>query len=54
MWPFNRSLLTAADKLHWPMPVDYTSARPEERKAFESAFLDLLNLQNMLVCIFFL
>ena len=29
------------------MPVDYTSVPVEDRKMFEDAFLDLLNLQTM-------
>ncbi|KAF7978890.1 hypothetical protein HWV62_44393 [Athelia sp. TMB] len=41
------NLLSAAEKLKWPMPVDYIVATPEERKAFEAAFLNLLNLQQL-------
>jgi len=43
----SNSLLSVADKLHWPMPVDYLAAAPEDRKAFESAFHNLLKLQTM-------
>ena len=42
-----RSLLTAAEKLHWPTPVAYSSAASEDRKAFEEAFRNLLKLQTM-------
>ena len=44
-----RSLLTAADKLQWPLPVDYPTAKLEVRKEFESAFLNLLMLQELYV-----
>lgn len=40
-------LLEAAEKLGWPMPVDYPSASPNDRSAFESAFVNLLKLQSM-------
>ncbi|KDQ54870.1 hypothetical protein JAAARDRAFT_160141 [Jaapia argillacea MUCL 33604] len=40
-------LLEAAEKLKWPMRVDYISASPEDRKAFESAFLNILRLQSI-------
>ncbi|KAH7927393.1 hypothetical protein BV22DRAFT_1085155 [Leucogyrophana mollusca] len=41
------SLLSASEKLGWPMPVDYASASADDRKAFESAFTDLLRLQEI-------
>ncbi|OBZ79146.1 RAD50-interacting protein 1, partial [Grifola frondosa] len=41
------SLLSAAEKLHWPIPVDYVSAAVEDRRAFESAFSNLLKLQTI-------
>ncbi|KAI5123752.1 hypothetical protein M0805_000343 [Coniferiporia weirii] len=41
------SLLTAAEHLHWPMPVDYAAAKPEFHQAFENAFLNLLKLQDI-------
>ncbi|KAJ7293754.1 TIP-1 family-domain-containing protein [Mycena rebaudengoi] len=41
------SLLAAADKLRWPMPVDYVAASVEDRMTFERAFTDLLKLQNI-------
>ncbi|KAH8120467.1 TIP-1 family-domain-containing protein [Phellopilus nigrolimitatus] len=41
------SLLSAAEKLHWPMPVDYAAASLESRKAFESAFANFLGLQEI-------
>lgn len=31
------------------MPVDYSKAKPESRKAFEFAFANLLRLQEMCV-----
>ncbi|KAJ7462806.1 TIP-1 family-domain-containing protein [Mycena galericulata] len=43
------SLLTASERLGWPMPVDYAAASVEDRKNFERAFSDLLKLQNMSV-----
>jgi hypothetical protein len=42
-----RTLLAISEKLRWPMPVNYASASPEDRRAFESAFLNLLRLQTM-------
>ena len=42
-----RTLLEAAEKLKWPMKVDYASASPEDRKAFETAFYNLLKLQTI-------
>ncbi|KAI0344153.1 hypothetical protein BDW22DRAFT_1355453 [Trametopsis cervina] len=44
---FAATLLAAAEKLQWPLPVDYVSAPPEDRKAFEAAFANLLKLQNL-------
>lgn len=44
-----RTLLAAAEKLHWPTPVDYLAASPADRVAFESAFLNLLKMQTMCV-----
>ncbi|TRM66203.1 TIP-1 family-domain-containing protein [Schizophyllum amplum] len=41
------SLLAAAEKLKWPMAVDYASADAETRKAFEHAFYNLLRLQDI-------
>ncbi|KDQ20405.1 hypothetical protein BOTBODRAFT_183196 [Botryobasidium botryosum FD-172 SS1] len=43
---FSAKLLTASEKLHWPMPVDYFSHDPLTRSEFEGAFLDLLRLQE--------
>ncbi|OJT09596.1 RAD50-interacting protein 1 [Trametes pubescens] len=40
-------LLEAAEKLKWPLEVDYTAAAPENRKAFETSFGHLLKLQNI-------
>ncbi|KAI9068018.1 RINT-1 family protein [Trametes sanguinea] len=40
-------LLEAAEKLKWPLKVDYAAAAPEDRKAFEKAFHDLLTLQTI-------
>ncbi|KAF8649759.1 hypothetical protein AX16_005526 [Volvariella volvacea WC 439] len=41
------ALLTASEKLGWPMAVDYASAKPPDRNTFEKAFLDLLTLQSL-------
>ena len=41
------TLLEAAEKLKWPMKVDYSAASPEDRKAFETAFYNLVQLQSM-------
>nr|VWO99552.1 N/A [Ganoderma boninense] len=41
------TLLEAAEKLKWPMKVDYASASPDDRKAFEIAFYNLLKLQTI-------
>ncbi|KAI0768609.1 TIP-1 family-domain-containing protein [Trametes elegans] len=40
-------LLEAAEKLKWPLKVDYAAGVPEDRKAFEKAFSDLLTLQEV-------
>ncbi len=42
-----RTLLEAAEKLKWPMKVDYAAAKPEDRKAFEAAFYNLVRLQSL-------
>ena len=47
MTPYRRTLLEAAERLKWPMNVDYASASPENRKAFELAFYNLLKLQTI-------
>jgi hypothetical protein len=41
------ALLAASENLHWPMQVDYSTASPEHRKAFEDAFHILLDFQEM-------
>nr|GAT43660.1 predicted protein [Mycena chlorophos] len=41
------TLLAAAEKLGWPMPVNYVAASPEDRKSFEKAFTDLSRLQTI-------
>ncbi|KZT06301.1 uncharacterized protein LAESUDRAFT_653786 [Laetiporus sulphureus 93-53] len=41
------SLLSAAEKLHWPMVVDYLSATTGDRKAFEAAFSNMSKLQKI-------
>lgn len=47
---FSSSKLTSAlEKLQWPMPVDYPTASVHDRKSFESAFRDLILLQEMSV-----
>ncbi|CAK5280068.1 unnamed protein product, partial [Mycena citricolor] len=40
-------LLEAAEKIGWPMPVDYVSAASEDRADFERAFRALLKLQTI-------
>lgn len=42
-----RRLLEAAEKLKWPLKVDYTAATSEDRRAFETSFGHLLKLQKM-------
>ena len=44
-----RRLIEAAEKLKWPLKVDYAAAEPDSRRAFEKAFADLLTLQTMCV-----
>ncbi|KAJ4476586.1 TIP-1 family-domain-containing protein [Lentinula aciculospora] len=44
---FSTPLLDAAEKLKWPMSVDYSSAQSDERTQFERAFLRLLQLQKI-------
>ena len=41
------ALLAASENLHWPMPVDYSIASLEHRRAFETAFRRLLDFQEM-------
>ncbi|KAI9444970.1 TIP-1 family-domain-containing protein [Lactarius indigo] len=41
------ALLVASENLHWPMPVDYSAASLEHRKAFETAFCRLLDFQEI-------
>ena len=45
------TLLAAAEKLQWPMTVNYAAAEPADRRAFETAFRNLLKLQTMCVLI---
>ncbi|KAJ3971227.1 TIP-1 family-domain-containing protein [Lentinula raphanica] len=40
-------LLEAAEKIQWPMSVDYANATADQRKAFEHAFLRVLQLQKV-------
>ncbi|KAH9891013.1 RINT-1 family protein [Cubamyces lactineus] len=40
-------LIEAAEKLKWPLKVDYAAAEPDSRRAFEKAFADLLSLQTI-------
>jgi len=42
-----RILTTAAEKLGWPMSINYAAVALSDRKAFEDAFMNLLKLQNM-------
>ncbi|GJE85916.1 RINT-1 family protein [Phanerochaete sordida] len=44
---FSSTLQTIAEKLQWPLPVNYAIASQEDRKAFESAFYNLLKLQSI-------
>ena len=43
----HRSMETVSEKLGWPVKVDYPSANFQDRKAFETIFLDLLKLQDL-------
>jgi hypothetical protein len=45
----SRRLLSSAEKLQWPTPIDYTTVRSEDRKTFESAFLNLVTVQSLQV-----
>jgi hypothetical protein len=40
-------LLAASEDLHWPMQVDYSTASPEHKRAFEDTFHRLLDFQEM-------
>ncbi|TFY64757.1 hypothetical protein EVG20_g5839, partial [Dentipellis fragilis] len=40
-------LLSAAEPLKWPMPVDYPAVSAEDRRTFEKAFSNLLTLQDI-------
>ncbi|KIJ68701.1 hypothetical protein HYDPIDRAFT_173364 [Hydnomerulius pinastri MD-312] len=41
------TLISASENLKWPTAVDYLAASKEDRAAFESAFADLLRLQEI-------
>lgn len=41
------TLVSAAESVNWPMAVDFTAASEEVRSKFQSAFLDLLQLQEI-------
>ncbi|KAH9912248.1 RINT-1 family protein [Epithele typhae] len=41
------TLLEVAEKLKWPTKVDYSAASSEDRRAFETAFYNLLKLQTI-------
>ncbi|KAF9458336.1 TIP-1 family-domain-containing protein [Collybia nuda] len=43
----SKILTDAAEKIGWPMPVDYLSTSSEAQQYFEKAFLNLLKLQNL-------
>ncbi|KAL5535279.1 hypothetical protein ACEPAF_3373 [Sanghuangporus sanghuang] len=43
------TLLSAAEGLHWPMPVDFATANVDVRRAFERAFSNLLKLQEIAI-----
>ncbi|KAA1468489.1 hypothetical protein DENSPDRAFT_833787 [Dentipellis sp. KUC8613] len=40
-------LLSAAETLKWPLPVDYPAVSADDRRAFEKAFSNLLSLQDI-------
>lgn len=42
-------LLLAAERIKWPMKVDYESSPATERKDFENTFTNLLKLQTLCV-----
>jgi hypothetical protein len=42
-------LLETAEKMGWPQPIEYRSISSDDRTHFESAFLDLLKLQDAYV-----
>ncbi|KAI0095281.1 TIP-1 family-domain-containing protein [Irpex rosettiformis] len=44
---FTGTLLVASEKLQWPMTVNYNEVTPADRKAFETAFHNLLKLQSV-------
>ncbi|KAI6136895.1 TIP-1 family-domain-containing protein [Pisolithus sp. B1] len=41
------TLVSAAESVNWPMAIDFTAASEEQRSKFQSAFLDLLHLQEI-------
>lgn len=43
-------LTTAAEKIGWPMSINYAATTSSDRKALEDAFVNLLKLQTM--CVF--
>ncbi|KAI0639075.1 TIP-1 family-domain-containing protein [Trametes polyzona] len=44
---FSSKLLEVAEKIKWPLKVDYAAAAPGDRRAFETAFGHLLQLQTI-------
>lgn len=40
-------LSSMLDNLKWPMTIDYPAVSVHDRKSFESAFKDLIFLQEM-------
>ncbi|KAI0786115.1 RINT-1 family protein [Abortiporus biennis] len=40
-------LLNASEKLGWPQPIEYATCLSQDRRAFETVFLNLLNLQQI-------
>jgi len=42
-----RTLTAAAEKLGWPMSVNYATVAPSDKSAFEDAFVNVLKLQNV-------
>lgn len=43
----SKSLISAAENIGWPMPIDYAFVAPQSRKEFEAAFLKLTKLQSI-------
>lgn len=44
-------LVATAEKIGWPMNINYDNTSLRDRESFEGAFVNLLNLQRMWVII---